>query len=457
MGNRFAGFKKVPTVYKSYNGNAICNEVSLMEYLRTEGLLAGEPNRTGKVLCCFHADKEPSMQLYTFENGKAKDGKETCYCFSCGSGGDIISITQRLKGMSFGQACDYIVSTFNINEKAVIENYDEWKDAQDEIARRSAIKKLKQEGNIEQARELAKQSEYVAPDIHDFSTETFPLEHKEDELIGLRAFTKRIDNPNYNQTEYFNIKECMDAGMFSPEQIAYFETEGFDMYTEDERDCVAYSYSYGEPTISIPSMRDIWLNSDDGYERYSIEVMILEHCDEAIIEIVESLESEREVWRNYRKHYTAEEFARMNALLNAVEKYENDEEVRNGNKPRLVLSKDEQSKVLEARLIREVEIIGKQLNDNLNTIKNIKSRIETLWNERGEEWLKSVQEREIKDDLEAEERFRNTREESLRKRENMLEKLNISREANKQYVYEERLKRNPNYNKNRSKSIIEKI
>ena len=245
--------------------------------------------------------------------------------------------------------------------------------------------------------------------------------------------------------------------MFSPEQIAYFEAEGFDMYTEDERDCVVYSYSYGEPTINIPSMRDIWLNSDDGYERYSIEVMILEHCDEAIIETVENLESEREVWRNYRKNYTAEEFARMNALLKAVEKYENDEEVRNGNKPRLVLSKDEQAKVLEARLIKEVEIIGKQLNDNLNTIKNIKGKIETLWNERGEEWLKSVQEREIKDDLEAEERFRNTREESLRKRENMLEKINISREANKQYVYEERLKRNPDYNNNRSKSTIEKI
>ena len=51
----------------------------------------------GIIKCIFHEDNHASMQIYKEEN--------RWYCFgSCSSGGDVIDLVQRLKGMSFPEA-----------------------------------------------------------------------------------------------------------------------------------------------------------------------------------------------------------------------------------------------------------------------------------------------------------------------------------------------------------------
>jgi hypothetical protein len=52
-------------------------------------LTGREPDRRGKVLCPFHQEKHPSLQLY-------RDG--SFYCFGCGRGGSIIDFAAALWG-----------------------------------------------------------------------------------------------------------------------------------------------------------------------------------------------------------------------------------------------------------------------------------------------------------------------------------------------------------------------
>lgn len=52
-------------------------------------LTGREPDRQGKVLCPFHQEKRPSLQLYS-------DG--SFYCFGCGRGGSIIDFAAELWG-----------------------------------------------------------------------------------------------------------------------------------------------------------------------------------------------------------------------------------------------------------------------------------------------------------------------------------------------------------------------
>jgi hypothetical protein len=52
-------------------------------------LTGREPDRQGKVLCPFHSEKHPSLQLY-------RDG--SFYCFGCGRGGSIVDFAAALWG-----------------------------------------------------------------------------------------------------------------------------------------------------------------------------------------------------------------------------------------------------------------------------------------------------------------------------------------------------------------------
>jgi hypothetical protein len=60
------------------------------EYVR---VLAGlQPNRAGKVLCPFHQESDPSLQLYP-------DGSFYCFGAGCGRGGTIIDFAAARWGM----------------------------------------------------------------------------------------------------------------------------------------------------------------------------------------------------------------------------------------------------------------------------------------------------------------------------------------------------------------------
>ncbi len=67
-------------------------------------LLSTNIRKTGKTIttnCPLHADRSPSFVVYTETN--------TCWCFGCQQGGDSISLTQKLHGLTFIDAVKYLL------------------------------------------------------------------------------------------------------------------------------------------------------------------------------------------------------------------------------------------------------------------------------------------------------------------------------------------------------------
>jgi hypothetical protein len=65
--------------------------IGAAEYVRV--LADRSPNREGKVLCPFHSDRNPSLQIYP-------DGGFYCFGSGCGAGGTIFDFAGRLWGIS---------------------------------------------------------------------------------------------------------------------------------------------------------------------------------------------------------------------------------------------------------------------------------------------------------------------------------------------------------------------
>ena len=64
--------------------------------------LGFELNRQDKVRCFLHAgDKNPSLQVYA-------DGWK---CFGCGEHGDAVDLVARYRGVSNGEAAQWIIDT----------------------------------------------------------------------------------------------------------------------------------------------------------------------------------------------------------------------------------------------------------------------------------------------------------------------------------------------------------
>ncbi len=63
-----------------------------------------EPSR-GKIKCPFHNEKTASFTI--FPNNKY-------YCFGCGASGDVISFTEKLFGINFGQAAVRLNNDFGL-------------------------------------------------------------------------------------------------------------------------------------------------------------------------------------------------------------------------------------------------------------------------------------------------------------------------------------------------------
>lgn len=52
--------------------------------------------------CPFHSDKTPSFTVYLESN--------SYFCYSCGSGGDVIAFIQQLNGLSFREAVKFLIN-----------------------------------------------------------------------------------------------------------------------------------------------------------------------------------------------------------------------------------------------------------------------------------------------------------------------------------------------------------
>lgn len=66
-------------------------------------------NRQGYIICPFHNDKHPSMQV--FSGYTSKDG---FYCRSCGAGGTIFSFVMEYENLTFEESVRKIAAMFSI-------------------------------------------------------------------------------------------------------------------------------------------------------------------------------------------------------------------------------------------------------------------------------------------------------------------------------------------------------
>lgn len=63
-------------------------------------------DRTGKVVCVFHADKTPSMKIYPGDRG--------FHCFGCGASGTSIDFVMMYFSLSYKEAIRKINDDFNL-------------------------------------------------------------------------------------------------------------------------------------------------------------------------------------------------------------------------------------------------------------------------------------------------------------------------------------------------------
>ena len=80
----------------------IKEQVNITELVQSYGL----DIKNNMLKCPFHADKTPSMKLYTESN--------SFYCFGCGAAGDTIKFVELIENADFNGACEKLVQNFNI-------------------------------------------------------------------------------------------------------------------------------------------------------------------------------------------------------------------------------------------------------------------------------------------------------------------------------------------------------
>lgn len=92
---------------RSYNDpdlyQKVKESVDMYQVLEYCGL---ETNRKGLCLCPFHNDRDPSLKAY--KNGKG------FYCFTCGTGGDVIKFVALYRGIRNEEAAKELAAAFGI-------------------------------------------------------------------------------------------------------------------------------------------------------------------------------------------------------------------------------------------------------------------------------------------------------------------------------------------------------
>ena len=94
-------------------------------------------NRAGQFICPFHNDHRPSASIK----------KDYFNCFVCGDGGDLITFTAKLHGLSNINACKKLVSDFGLNISTEPQTQVDKLKADRERAKRQA--ELKRQKEIE--------------------------------------------------------------------------------------------------------------------------------------------------------------------------------------------------------------------------------------------------------------------------------------------------------------------
>lgn len=79
------------------------SRVDIIDVAKKYGI---QVNRANKALCCFHDEKTPSLSFH--------QGKQIFKCFSCGKGGDVISLVSELLNINALEAAKSINNTLGL-------------------------------------------------------------------------------------------------------------------------------------------------------------------------------------------------------------------------------------------------------------------------------------------------------------------------------------------------------
>jgi len=85
-------------------GDEIKSRLTMKEVVNMYGFRV--EGKTGKILCPFHNDTKPSMQIYPGHRGY--------FCFVCGQGGSVIDFVMKYFNLSFTDACKKLNDDFRL-------------------------------------------------------------------------------------------------------------------------------------------------------------------------------------------------------------------------------------------------------------------------------------------------------------------------------------------------------
>ena len=150
-------------------------------------------NRAGQFICPFHNDHKPSASIKN----------DYFNCFVCGAGGDLITFTAKLHGLSNINACKKLVSDFKLNISTEPQTQADRLRADRERAKRQAELKRQREEE-----ELIYRTGCVLADYHCYlwqGKQLYPYGH----IRHIRALQE------LTQAQYY--LECYDN---SPEEYS---------------------------------------------------------------------------------------------------------------------------------------------------------------------------------------------------------------------------------------------
>ena len=123
-------------------------------------------NRANQFICPFHNDHKPSASIKN----------DYFNCFVCGAGGDLISLTAKLHGLSNINACKKLDQDFHLGlSQQPVSHIDRLKADREKVKRQSELKRQREE------EELIQHTGNVLADYHCYlwqGIHLYPYDHK---------------------------------------------------------------------------------------------------------------------------------------------------------------------------------------------------------------------------------------------------------------------------------------
>ena len=169
------------------------SQLNIRQVIEHYGIRIG---RNGKFKCVFHNDKNPSASIKN----------EYFHCFVCGAGGDLITFTAKLHGLSNIDACKKLDQDFHLGlSQQPVSHIDRLKADRERAKRQAELKRQKEIENLIQHTGLVLASYhcYLWQGIH-----LYPFEHKR-HIRGLQELTicqYYLDYYDYDAVEF--CKNC---------------------------------------------------------------------------------------------------------------------------------------------------------------------------------------------------------------------------------------------------------